>query len=294
MGETSMSRVLATCWLWLSAWVLASCSSEVAPDLREHAHPELRASGYSWSVDEVMDPATGLPNRIVHKATGAELVLIPAGEFLMGSPESEAERSSDERQHRRVIRKPFYLGVTEVTQAQWNKVMGSNPSFFMGDELPVDRVSWNDCQEFLQEAGGGLRLPSEAEWEYACRAGTTTPFSFGTTITPEQVNYNGNYPYGNASRGLYRGKTVAAGSLPANGWGLHEMHGNVWEWCEDCPGDYPAEGTEETSRAAGARVLRGGGWGFDADHCRAAARISGAADGRSRLIGFRLARSLPE
>jgi formylglycine-generating enzyme required for sulfatase activity len=173
--------------------------------------------------------------------------------------------------------------------------MGSNPSrFTASDALPVETVSWNDCQEFVRKAGGGLRLPSEAEWEYACRAGTATPFSFGATITPQQVNYDGNYPYGGASKGLYGEKTVAAGSLPANAWGLHEMHGNVWEWCEDEYAAYPAIGTEAPAQSAGARVLRGGSWIYFASFCRAAFRSSRVPDYRHDGVGLRLARTLPQ
>jgi len=253
----------------------------------------LQRAGMAPAPGSATDAATGYPQRVLHQATGAVLQLIPAGEFTMGSPAGEAKRGNDEVQHRRVIRQPFYLGVTEVTQAQWRKVMGSNPSYFEGDDLPVENVSWDGCQQFLQKAGGGLRLPSEAEWEYACRAGTTTPYSFGATITSDQVN--GDFSYGGASKGLWRGRTVAAGSLPANAWGLHEMHGNVWEWCQDGYEAYPGSGTEEPSRAAGTRVLRGGGWFTDPDRCRAAYRYAGVKPSLLfYFFGLRLARTLPE
>jgi len=269
-----------------SAWDDDEPSADVVP---------MRSDDF-WSAFEARgekDPVTGMPREVVDRLTGAVLVLIPAGEFVMGSPASEADRSGDEGQHRRVIRKPFYLGKTAVTQAQWRKVMGSNPSSFKGDDLPVDSVSWYACQEFLKKAGGGMRLPSEAEWEYACRAGTTTPFSFGATITPEQVNYDGYFPYGGASEGLCRDRTVAVGSLPANAWGLHEMHGNVDEWCQDGYEAYPGSGTEEPARAAGARVLRGGSWNDRAYICRAAGRGRNEP-GWDGNIGLRLARTLPE
>ena len=254
----------------------------------------LQAEGYAKPDDAAWDDRWQAPSRIVHVRTGATLVLIQPGEFVMGSPASEAQRSSDEVQHRRVIRKPFYLGKTAVMQVQWRKVMGSNPSRFQGDDMPVDQVNWDDCKQYLQKAGGGLRLPSEAEWEYACRAGTTTPFSFGATIKPEQVNYDGNFPYGGASKGLYRARTVAAGSLPANAWCLHEMHGNVWEWCQDGYEAYPSSGTEEPSRAVGARVLRGGSWYDFANNCRAAYRYRLGPGFRLNYVGLRLARTLPE
>jgi len=254
----------------------------------------LRNAGLVAVTGAATDEATGLPTQVVHAVTGARLVLVEAGQFMMGSPTNENLRNGDQALHRCEIRRPFYLGVTEVTQAQWRKVMGSNPSEFQGDDLPVEKVSWEDCQQFLQKAGGGLRLPSEAEWEYACRAGTTTPFSFGATITPEQVNYNGNYPYGGASEGLYRARTVAVGSLPANAWGLHEMHGNVWEWCQDGYEAYPSSGTAEPARAAGARVLRGGSWFSGALYCRAAYRLRYEPGGRNYDFGLRLARTLPQ
>jgi len=235
------------------------------------------------------------PSIVVEKQTGMRLVLIPAGEFQMGSPNSESERESDETQHRRVIRKAFYLGETEVTQAQWQQVMGSNPSNFQGPENPVEQVSWNDCQEFVQKLnarGVGFRLPSEAEWEYACRAGTKTPFSFGGNITPAQVNYAGNYPYNGAAKGQYRQKTVPVRILPANAFGLHEMHGNVFEWCEDTFAAYPGTGTEEPTRGEGSRVLRGGSWGDRARNCRSANRGDYDPANRDVVIGFRLSRTL--
>ena len=167
-----------------------------------------------------------------------DLVWIPPGEFMMGSPESEEGRWDGEGPQRRIrIAQGFWMGKYEVTQAQWQAVMGSNPSHFQGDgRLPVEQVSWNDCQEFVeklsQEAGGTFRLPTEAEWEYACRAGAATPFHFGETISPDQANCFNTHLY-NVRTGEYEGKTMPVGSFPANAWGLHDMHGNVWEWCED-------------------------------------------------------------
>jgi len=232
---------------------------------------------------------TGLPKRVVHSKTGIEMVLIPAGEFTMGSPANEVGRSEDEKQHPRVIRKPFYMGVTEVTQAQWQNVMGDNPSHFKGDGLPVEKVSWEDCQQFVQKVGDGMRLPSEAEWEYACRAGSSSPFSFGANITPQQVNYDGDYPYNGAAEGLDRERTVPVGSLPANAWGLHEMHGNVWEWCEDVYAAYPERGTEAANSDSGPyRVVRGGRWVNCADYCRSAFRNNNNPGSANYYIGFRV------
>lgn len=237
-----------------------------------------------------IEPVSGMPRRVVHRRTGAVLALILPGEFVMGSPASEAGRRDDESQHRRVIRKPFYIGVTAVTQAQWKKVMKANPSRFRGSRLPVETISWPDCQDFLRKAGDGLRLPSEAEWEYACRAGTTSPFAFGDAISPAIVNYNGDQP-GDDQRN--RARTVAVGSLPANAWGLHEMHGNVWEWCQDGYRPYPETGTEQPSAEYHTMICRGGSWNSWASECRAACRFHDDQSYMSDNIGFRLAASVP-
>ena len=164
----------------------------------------------------------------------------------MGSPESEPERGNDETQHRVILRRGFWLAETTCTQALWQAVLGENPSQFTGDDRPVERVSWDDVQRFLARLNEAvpdlaLRLPTEAEWEYACRAGTTAAFWFGDQITPEQVNYHGRYPYAGGKRGVYRKETVAVQALPCNSWGLYQMHGNVWEWCQDRYGPYPTE-----------------------------------------------------
>jgi formylglycine-generating enzyme required for sulfatase activity len=234
----------------------------------------LRRAGLAPAAGSATETVTGLPKRVVHAKTGIEMVLIPAGEFTMGSPANEVGRNDDEKQHPRVIRKPFYMGVTEVTQSQWQKVMGDNPSNFKGDGMPVECVSWEDCQKFVQKVGDGMRLPSEAEWEYACRAGSSSPFSFGANITPQQVNYDGEHPYNGAAKGLDRERTVPVGSLPANAWGMHEMHGNVWEWCQDVYAAYPDRGTEAPNSDSGPfRVFRGGSWSFSAVICRSALRF---------------------
>jgi len=161
---------------------------------------------------------------------------IPPGAFMMGSPYSEPARETNETQHHVVLTRGVWLAETTCTQALWQAVMGNNPSQFQGADRPVDSVSWDDVQDFLARCNEStpelaLRLPTEAEWEYACRAGTTTPFWFGAQITPEQVNYHGDYPYAGGERGLYRGETVAVYALPCNAWGLYQMHGNVLEWC---------------------------------------------------------------
>jgi formylglycine-generating enzyme required for sulfatase activity len=229
--------------------------------------------------------------------TGMELVYVPAGSFLMGSTEAEVQRAfrttksyktaampewfTDELPQRRVtLREGFYVGRHEVTQAQWRAVMGNNPARFAGcDECPVENVSWNDAQVFLQRLnaqGDGFeyRLPTEAEWEYAARGGTTTSFAFGDKLTAQQANCGDSYP---ATGAKSPGKTVPVGSFPANGFGLYDMHGNVAEWVEDAHHDSyegaPADGSAwvEGGRAV-FRVVRGGSWERDPDLCRSARR----------------------
>jgi sulfatase modifying factor 1 len=244
--------------------------------------------------------ASGWPWRVEDKASGIVLLLVPAGEFVMGSPESEGYRSnseiyrrdSGERQHRRRITKPFYLGETEVAQYSWQKVMGNNPSQFEDPRNPVEEVSWDDIQSFLQKTG--LSLPSEAQWEYACRAGTTTAFSFGQRLSSAQANYDGNYPYGSGHKGEFRQRTTAVGSLGKNPWGFSDMHGNVWEWCADSyQQHYPDDGATEWPAGAGpSRVLRGGSWADHAVYCRAAQRNNDQPSRRSGFLGFRAARTL--
>ena len=170
---------------------------------------------------------------------------IPAGEFLMGSPEDEPERYDNEQQHPVEIDEGFWMADTACTQELWEEVMGKNPSYFTEDnQLPVEKVSWFDCVEFCKKLsalvpGFDFDLPEEAQWEYACRAGTTTPFWWGDTITTDQANYDGNYPYNGGATGEYRAKTVPVKSFKANPWGLYQVHGNVWEWCKDEYKEYP-------------------------------------------------------
>jgi formylglycine-generating enzyme required for sulfatase activity len=228
--------------------------------------------------------------------TNQRMVLVPAGEFTMGSPASEAERGDDETAHRCVIGKAFWLGETEVTQDLWSRTMGGNPSQHRGDMNPVDSVSWDDCQRFLETLRGGTktgyRLPSEAEWEYACRAGSDAPFAFGVAITSEQVNFDGSRPYAGSGKSQNRRQVLPAHSLSANAFGLFDMHGNVYEWCEDVYAPYPGTGTEEPARGDGKRVVRGGAWASMASGCRSAFRFSQDRWTKNERVGLRLARSL--
>jgi formylglycine-generating enzyme required for sulfatase activity len=279
-----------------------------------------------------------------------ELVLIPAGEFLMGaaiSPEETLRRGGgagfpgplaythSHPQHRVRLTKPFYMCKYEVTQDVWEKVMGTKwerptqtrpyrdgkrrpmrPADYKGERRPVDRVDlWqsnkddrNHCQGFLKKLDalvkgtGTFRLPTEAQWEYACRAGTATPFYFGEHINADQANVRGDYSVWDGKKGVARQKTVEVGSLPPNAWGLHEMHGNVWEWCEDLYGDYPKNANTQTDPSGPAkgdrrakRVLRGGAFCHLMVESRSAYRrlVGGGYEPNPADVGFRLVLTVP-
>ncbi len=262
-----------------------------------------------------------------------EMLNIPAGSFLMGSPDREEGRYDSESPQHRVNVPEFFMARNQITQAQWrvvaklpkiNQYLNSDPSHFKGDNLPVEQVTWYDCIEFCarlsQQTGKNYRLPSEAEWEYACRAGTTTPFHFGETISTEVANYHGNHTYGDGKKGLYRKQTTPVRSLnAANAWGLHDMHGNVWEWClDDWHNNYTGAPTNgfpwlgenknenhsqfqtdwqtwlkkiiETNHS---KLLRGGRWYYNPRYCRSAYRNYYSPGFRVNDIGFRVVVSLP-
>jgi formylglycine-generating enzyme required for sulfatase activity len=216
----------------------------------------------------------------------------------MGSPQDELERNEDEVQHPVILTRGLWLADTACTQALWRVVLNEAPSGFQGDDRPVERVSWNDVVERFLPAlnrlvpGLDAALPGEARWEYACRAGTSTPFWFGDNIGTEQVDYDGNYPYSGGPKGEPRGATVDVKALPANGWGLYQMHGNVWEWCADWLGEYPREAVvdPEGPEEGRGRVLRGGSWSSNGRDCRSANRVGDDPGDRHVSIGFRLAR----
>jgi len=251
---------------------------------------------FAWASDWGQDEY-GLWVAFTYKGVRQAFRWIPAGRFKMGSPESEAGRYYNELLHEVILTQGYWLADTTCTQALWQAVMGNNPSEFKKDLNPVENVSWRDAIEFIdrlnnEQSGLDLRLPSEAEWEYACRAGTTTPFSFGENISSEQVNYNGDTPYAGTEKGLNRKQTVQVKALPCNAWGLYQMHGNVWEWCADWHGEYPnrtlidPQGPNEGTK----RVLRGGSWVYSARSVRSAYRDRGDPDDRDSGIGLRLAR----
>jgi len=261
----------------------------ITPPLADGFGPEWASA---WGVDGI-----GAYAQFTFRGVVQRLRYIEPGQFMMGSPEGEPGRFEHERQHEVVLTKGYWLGETACTQALWEAVTKDNPSRFKGEQRPVERVSWNDCQKFLERLnaerpGLELRLPTEAEWEYACRAGTPTPFSFGANVTPEQVNYNGEYPYAGGAKAEYRRQTVEVRSLPANPWGLHEMHGNVWEWCSDWYGQYEAGPVVDPTgpERGDSRVLRGGSWFLLARDARSACRFRPAPDYRVDFAGFRFAR----
>jgi formylglycine-generating enzyme required for sulfatase activity len=237
---------------------------------------------------------------------------IPPGKFMMGSPESEADRETNETQHEVILTQGFWLADTACTQELWEAVMGENPSSFKDDpHNPVERVSWEmvcgkgphggEGDFFLKRLNAALPgldlcLPTEAQWEYACRAGTETAFWWGNELTTEDANYNGKYPYAGGAKGEYREKTVPVKTFKRNARGLWQMHGNVWEWCKDWFGPYP-RGTIMDPGGADAgtsRVLRGGGWGLDGRILRSAYRFYVQPSYAWNLSGFRLARGHEE
>nr|VFK57711.1 MAG: Formylglycine-generating enzyme, required for sulfatase activity, contains SUMF1/FGE domain [Candidatus Kentron sp. TUN] len=227
---------------------------------------------------------------------------IPPGRFLMGSPGREPKRYDDEGpQYPATLRTGFWLFDTTCTQGLWQMVMGNNPSRFKGMDRPIEHVSWNDVQEFLERINSqipdlNLVLPSEMEWEYSCRAGSTTPFSSSQDITPDQANYNGEYPYEGGEIGLYRKCTIPVASLPPNSWGLYEMHGNVWEWTRDywhenhqqASSDNFPEVQSDVGLDIG-RVVRGGSWRNVARVVRSAVRDRNKPEDHSSNLGFRCA-----
>ncbi len=265
----------------------------------------------SWPTTRGQDADKAITNSIDMK-----LAYIPAGKFLMGSPSSEPERDANELQHEVEISRPFYLGVYPVTQAQWLKVMPKNPSHFDarnggGPLYPVDQVRPAEAAEFCRKlsalpeekkAGRVYRLPTEAEWEYACRAGTKTAFNVGHSLSSTQANFNGNYPYGSGTKGPFLRKTSKVGSYPPNAWGLYDMHGNVWQWCSDFydPDYYktspakdprgPAKGVMSTGFQPNCFVvIRGGCWLDEARACRSARRFRLQPSEPYQWVGFRVA-----
>jgi formylglycine-generating enzyme required for sulfatase activity len=285
-------------------------NSRAVPDFTDAVRLDPNNARYKENLEKARAAAEA---KAAASLKAANMVKINGGTFTMGSPVNEAERGNNEVQHQVTVN-GFYMGKYEVTQKEWREVMGNNPSRFQGDNLPVEQVSWYNAVEYCNERSqregltpaytingtnvrwdrnaNGYRLPTEAEWEYACRAGTSGPFSTGNNITTSQANYDGNKPYNNNAKGSYREKTVNVGSFGSNAWGLYDMHGNVWEWCWDWYGDYPS-GTQtnpaDTSTGTD-RVFRGGSWSNYARYLRSAHRVSYAPTYRNGYLGFRLVR----
>jgi formylglycine-generating enzyme required for sulfatase activity len=231
------------------------------------------------------------------KNINLEMIFIPASTFKMGSPETEKDRNENETLHKVTITKSFFLGIYTVTQEQWEAVMGNNPSNTKGSNLPVTNISWEDCQDFIKKlnakTNGGYRLPMEAEWEYACRAGTTTNYSFGDEITPRDANYD-DFKIGKpVIVGSYKPNALIVGSYKPNAFSLYDMHGNVWEWCEDWKADYPEESVIDPKGPATGkdRALRGGSFYFDSSRASSFARNGDSPTGRHLDFGFRLAKT---
>ena len=245
--------------------------------------------------------------KVFRNSLGMEFVLIPAGTFIMGSPQDEPHRSKSEVQHPVTITRPFYMQTTEVTLKQWWAIMGKR---FFGrrkgtDDMPVTKVSWHDCMKFIKKLNaqkeGVYRLPTEAEWEYACRAGTPTAYSWGNRIDCSRAMYGNNSRKSGECLKYLKSREMAVDgsapvkSYPPNAWGLYDMHGNVWEWCIHWHGDYPARAvTNPIGPDSGTRkIRRGGSWFGDGYSCRSANRNVGHPASRYRTTGFRLVRTEP-
>jgi formylglycine-generating enzyme required for sulfatase activity/predicted Ser/Thr protein kinase len=255
---------------------------------------EVWARRLGCEVEEKLEVAAGV---------NMTFVLIPPGKFRMGSPVDERERSDDERLHEVTLTEPFYLGKTEVTQAQYEALIGKNPSNFKGADRPVEKVTWEEARDYTEKLTKKrsdklvYRLPTEAEWEYACRGGRSSsqPFGIGDgrALSSAEANFDGDFPYGGGAKGKRLQSTCRVGSYPANALGLHDMHGNVYEWCADWYAEYPAGDVSDPrgpSEGGSVRVIRGGGWYFHGTICRAALRGKGV--GRGDGLGFRVAGGL--
>ncbi|HEY6127118.1 MAG TPA: formylglycine-generating enzyme family protein [Candidatus Acidoferrum sp.] len=303
--KTNNAVLKASFMLWSVALLLLSNSRGQSSGIRQ-ADAALKKTATATSA-----------GKIVRNNIGMQLVYVPAGSFMMGSTNAEVQEvyaqaqrdvgtaaklewfTREQPRHQVTLRSPFYLGRYEVTQAQWQTVMGSNPSQFRGCELcPVEQISWNDAQEFIRRMnamndGFTYSLPSEAQWEYACRAGKTTQFALGNSMSSGQANFDGQFPFGGAAKGVSREKTMPVGSFPPNAWGLYDMHGNVWEFCGDLWHDNydraPNDGSAWSSDGDSAhRVERGGSWDFHADALRCAYRFRVRPDTRVNNNGLRV------
>ncbi len=294
-------------WMILADWIEESDDPQRALLLRLHqrllatcTEPDKHSERSAWQsqmialLREGVRPVVPQVTRAVASDVDMTFAWCPPGTFLMGSPVTEPERDDDETQHRVKLTQGFWLGIHQVTQAQWQAVLGSDPSHFKGGNHPVETVSWEECQQFIDNLGSRtaqrFRFPSEAEWEYACRAGTTTPFHFGQGISTDLANYDGSFTYADGLVGVNRDQTTPVGSFPPNAWGLHDMHGNVWEWCGDWYGMYPQNDMVDPHgvKDGNDRVIRGGSWYRYPRYCRAAHRGMRGPGFRSDYNGCRI------
>ncbi|MBI1913727.1 MAG: formylglycine-generating enzyme family protein [Planctomycetes bacterium] len=298
-----MKRTLPVVLMGAGVWALGVLSAAGPPEGRKAADA----------------PKAGT---VITNSLGMKLAYIPAGKFQMGSPADEPERTDAELRHEVAITQPFYMGIYEVTQREFNPLMAATVkrgAIFDerrggGPDHPMENVTWRNAVAFCdtlsglaeeKQAGRRYRLPTEAEWEYACRAGTTTPLHFGKSLSAQQANFNGNSPYGGAEKGPYLRKTAKVGSFKPNAWGLYDMHGNVAEWCADYyDKDYyrkspredpkgPDKGVVSTDYNDFYRVIRGGCWLDEARACRSAYRFRAMPHDPYRLIGFRVVCEVP-
>ena len=291
-----MKRILFV-FLFLFLFVLTAAA-------REHSYPEFVIEGsgkIACEGAEIKPEDSGTArkagDRMVKTADGIEYAFrwCPAGTFTMGGT------GSDEKPHSVTLTKGFWMLETEVTQAMWKslKVQKRDSSCFIGDDLPVERVSWHECREFCKALSSKLNmkvdLPTEAQWEYACRAGTRTAYSFGDSLNGREANCDGNNPYGTSAKGPYLSRTTPVKSYAKNAWGLYDMHGNVWEWCLDVyekdfyvrsSSSDPCNWKDENSGSF--RVNRGGSWYDDAEYCRSAYRNYSVPVHRYYFLGFRI------
>ena len=289
-----------TRWLVLADWLQEYDDPRRAELLRLHrcmlatcCEPDAHPQRAEWQTRMVELLVAGVkscvPQETLTLPGGVPMTFafIPPGAFLMGSDKGEED---EKPVHRVEVEQGFFLGIHTVTQLQWKAVMGTTPSHFKGPKKPVEQVSWNDCQEFCAKLTTHLngrsvvRLPTEAEWECACRAGTTTHYHFGDVPSADLANYDGSYTWNGSPKGKNRKKTTDVGSFPANPWGLHDLHGNVWEWCADAYAEYTSD--DQTNDSS--RVVRGGSWGNIPAYCRAAFRCGYAPASRGCSIGFRV------
>ncbi|MCH7686834.1 MAG: SUMF1/EgtB/PvdO family nonheme iron enzyme, partial [Planctomycetes bacterium] len=304
-----MRKCFGSCTVTIAGLIMlvqTGCGGDDAPRSANTVSAN-KQSGRNRTVDQT--------DKTITNSIGMKLVRIPAGEFLMGATDTDPGGREDEKpQHRVRITQPFYMGAYEVTQGEFQAVMGLNPSFFSNEgpvkdslkefdcaRFPVDGVTWYQAEEFCRrlseypaekDAGRVYRLPFEAEWEYSCRAGTTTVFHYGNTLSSTQANFKGSYPFGDAGKGPFLSRTTTVGSYAPNAFGLYDMHGNLNEWCTDkFQRDYYRDSPTEDPKGppkGTSRVIRGGDWYSDARDCRSAFRYADIPDGKFYALGFRV------